>query len=1492
MCLTVQKLEHPSNGGKPYIWAALLIAICFGFQQAKALNPGSVTITNKSGTRFIVDKNDPCDDGPRASYVAYQIRNTSSAVLSNLSATVTGLATGFKLGGTQPQPSLQSIGTLAPGEHVTLFWYIEYPCEKDKTTNIIVTVSDSNPGSESFSNQVTTKLTSSTGSTGEIDEISFGPGIVQGETTYFDVMFELDGNMKKNGIAYFQPAGNREFDASCMQLTRTEVISSELSSVVPVGSTNILSYVAAANTSGGGNKKVKLRFYFKVKCNAPATELAPFAANHTGTVSDSNFKYHNDYAEDDKIVSVPSAFPAPDPCSVGSAAEFASQLTSIGFDSRGDNWSAAWGDYDGDDYPDIFITTHDPNQPNALYRNNRNGTFTKVDTAPFNADMASSLSSTWGDYDNDGDLDLYVANNIGFSNFLYRNEGGGSFTKILGDPIVSYTGYSHGVSWADYDNDGFLDMFVAVYWETAFNLLYHNNGDGTFREVTGNAATNEASRSVCGAWGDFNNDGLIDLFVANTGGQNNSLYQNLGGGQFERITTGAIVNDGGSSVGASWGDYNNDGNLDLYVVNAGGESCFLYKNNGDGSFSRIATGAIVTDTGDAHGSAWADWDNDGDLDLFVARDGRNNSLYRNDGNDVFTSIQNDITDDAGLSFGSAWADFDRDGDLDLFVANRKSTGNFFYNNDKGNCKNWSSINLVGTNSNRSGIGAKVFLTANINGANTTQMREVSAQTGGGTGGQNELKLSFGLGNATTIASITIEWPSGHRQTLSNQPINQHLTIREESTSEVSGMVYFEENISSNGSSGALPAAAQAANYRTAQAGNWSSSATWVGGNIPPTSYINNRSISIEHDVTLTSGGIYMTGNSAIYITNAKLTLSSGNLTWNNGAVSILNGELLLNAGSLDLILSSAYLNVKQSKVTIANGSHYSVGKKRWENAVLQVSGSYDNGGIDTLINVKMLINGNIQNNQFGAMVVNGAVVKSNTGGFQNVAPAQIKGSGLVLWVPNGNIYNYSLWTATIAQYCSPSWATPFNIASGYLPAAKDCSTIADRFVADPSLPVIDRSGWIGIPHARVEFQPGNVVVYADENGYYSAFLPVGTYTAQETPGSNFEPKLPNTAGTQPVTVSAVGQKYQDINFGNSVITNLPDLFTEVVSTAHRIGEDNLMIINYQNIGTATAKDVAVELTLPSEIEVLLSSLPYAVAKAADASLEFVIGDLVPNQKGQIFVSYTLGLLTPIGTEIAVEAKISNGAPEISDTNNSSVDKSQAVASFDPNDIAVSPARFVKKDEWLHYKIRFQNVGNIPASLVRVEDELPVGLDLSTLELGGVSHTYKLQVDGRKLTWTFPNINLADSLSNEKESHGYITFRIKPKEDLSIGDRMMNRAAIYFDNLQPVLTNTVENVLIGEIAKESKAFAKPLQIQPNPTSGNVTVQSLDMSLESDAFFVEIRLFDQFGRQVYQAKNVATQRQELYLYHLSTGTYHIKAVDSKGRAYAGKISLMRD
>ena len=445
----------------------------------------------------------------------------------------------------------------------------------------------------------------------------------------------------------------------------------------------------------------------------------------------------------------------------------------------GFSWGAAWGDYDNDGLIDLFVANNGA-ENNFLYRNNGDGTFVRITVGDIVNDGTWSSAGSWGDYDNDGYLDLFVSNKDENS-LLFSNNGDGTFTTITTGIIVNDAGNSIGASWGDYDNDGYLDLFVANGGEN--NFLYNNNRDGTFTKITTGIIVNDFGNSNGASWSDYDNDGYLDLFVANQGG-NNFLYNNNGDGTFSKITSGDIVNDGGFSSGSSWGDYDNDGDLDLFVANGAyieSQDNFLYQNNGDGNFIRISSGDIVNDGGNSWSSNWGDYDNDGDLDLFVTNSAgdfpQDNFLYSNNGDGTFIKISTGfiVTND-GISLGVSSADYDNDGDLDLFVASDNSRNNLLFLNE-GNANNWINIKLVGTQSNNSAIGAKVRVKANINGNPIWQMNEISGQTGGGYGGQNSLNAEFGLGDATIIDSIKVEWLSGV-EIFTDVTVNQFVTILE------------------------------------------------------------------------------------------------------------------------------------------------------------------------------------------------------------------------------------------------------------------------------------------------------------------------------------------------------------------------------------------------------------------------------------------------------------------------------------------------------------------------------------------------------------------------------------------------------------------------------------------------------------------------------------------------------------------------------------------
>jgi hypothetical protein len=449
--------------------------------------------------------------------------------------------------------------------------------------------------------------------------------------------------------------------------------------------------------------------------------------------------------------------------------------------------SVNFADVNNDGRLDLFITNgRSGGEDNMLYLNNTDGTLSEVITGTIVSDGRSSDGASLADYDNDGYVDAFVANWYNQDNLLYHNDGGAAWDQVTSEPPVSSQGYSEASSWADYDNDGDLDLFVANSDGDLRNFLYQNNGDETFTRIDTGAVATEAVASRCGVWGDYDNDGDMDLFIANEGHANNSLFENLGGVSFQQVTTGEIVSDGGISWGASWGDYDNDGNLDLFVANNSGQPNYLYHNNGNSTFTRVDSSPVMEDYSYSVGSAWVDYDNDGDLDLYVAsgwgptsNTRQVNLFYENDGSGNFTKVTDvAIVADSGWAYGCAWGDIDNDGDQDLAVARwmGENENNTLYRNDTGSVNAWININCIGVISNNSAVGARVEAEATIGDLPVRQVHDISSQTGYCS--QNSLNVEFGLGDASSIDSLIIKWPSGVVDIHTDVGVDQFVTAVE------------------------------------------------------------------------------------------------------------------------------------------------------------------------------------------------------------------------------------------------------------------------------------------------------------------------------------------------------------------------------------------------------------------------------------------------------------------------------------------------------------------------------------------------------------------------------------------------------------------------------------------------------------------------------------------------------------------------------------------
>ncbi len=454
---------------------------------------------------------------------------------------------------------------------------------------------------------------------------------------------------------------------------------------------------------------------------------------------------------------------------------------------------ASWIDYDNDDDIDLFINN------SSLFRNdgpdgNGEQLFTRITSSNIGLGIPINTGNgnTWADYDNDGYIDCFISSS---PSFLYRNNGDGTFTLFnQGDIGEGSANRGWASAWADYNNDGYVDLAIThpagfVGFPALKNHLFLNDGppNHTFTRITNSPISSGPNAPyTVGTWSDFDQDGDQDYFIG-SGPANGStapdfLFRNLlsetGVAEFERITQGVIATDAQDGQVWNWIDYDNDGDLDAYLTNWTGATNRLYRND-NGTFTRINGIPMVTDPGSSLSSVWGDFDNDGDVDVYVANDsGVNDRYYQNNGDGTFTAITG-IPITASLTHrGASAGDYDNDGDLDL-IAVGPGAALKLYRNDTDNGNNWININCIGLISNRSAIGVKVRAKAVINGNPVWQIREIQAQNN--FNGQNDLRVHFGFGDATTIDSIRIEWPSRHLNILTNVSTNQFLTVMEDST---------------------------------------------------------------------------------------------------------------------------------------------------------------------------------------------------------------------------------------------------------------------------------------------------------------------------------------------------------------------------------------------------------------------------------------------------------------------------------------------------------------------------------------------------------------------------------------------------------------------------------------------------------------------------------------------------------------------------------------
>jgi hypothetical protein len=410
------------------------------------------------------------------------------------------------------------------------------------------------------------------------------------------------------------------------------------------------------------------------------------------------------------------------------------RLTTDGGATRG----VAWGDYDQDGDPDLALS-NTADQWNALHRNDA-GAFIKLTDrgrsswAAYVAAAGRAEGVSWVDFDGDRDLDLFVATRGPQANMMFRNEGPDSLVRVTEADFARGALGASMACWADIDGDGWLDVFLAGYGGDP-NRLFRNQGGTLVELVSHPLAYTSAARSC--AWGDPDDDGLPDLYVGNAR-EPNDLFRNRGAWRFDRQTEGHVVTDVGYSYGLSWADFDGDGAQDLFVANFDTLNR-IYRNDGSGSLQPVLDGVLATEEGGASkGHTWGDFDLDGRLDLFVANGtygpDMRNFVYRGLGGGRYVrELSGAFTEHADTSAGAAWADYDRDGDLDVFVANWGSSDqiNRLYRNSTSENlgRGWLGLYLHGLGANTHAWGAKVVVVANPGTGSRRMMRWHNPVTG-------------------------------------------------------------------------------------------------------------------------------------------------------------------------------------------------------------------------------------------------------------------------------------------------------------------------------------------------------------------------------------------------------------------------------------------------------------------------------------------------------------------------------------------------------------------------------------------------------------------------------------------------------------------------------------------------------------------------------------------------------------------------------------------
>ncbi len=616
----------------------------------------------------------------------------------------------------------------------------------------------------------------------------------------------------------------------------------------------------------------------------------------------------------------------------------------IGLGILEENNGAAVADFDGDLDLDIFVVAKakDSNKSNSksrLFRNNSNGTFTDVTEAAglsnlLQEDVAENIGIDgfkngvyWGDYDNDGYPDIFLTHSQKIQ--LFHNNGNGTFTDVtLQAGITTINNCANtDATWFDANNDGFLDLYVSDWGTCNSNSFYLNNGDGTFTNATQQFFGSLPKKSSFTSTPfDFNNDGWMDLYVSQDFGETNDVFINQTGMGFIEQSSTYNLGNTDDDMGMAIGDYNNDGFFDFYIATINTNP--LLTNKGDNTFEDLAQANNVINTEWAWGPIFADFDLDGDEDIFVTNGFKSsnprqqkNYYLKNlyiEGQNTFTDISTGLRlDDPSTSVTPVAFDYDNDGDLDLFVSNSNKESHFYENkisnSGSSNDTNWFQVVLQGTTSNRDAIGAAVSI--------TTTNSKIHRYNSSITHLSQSLKpLHFGIGSGKEILEVSIKWPSGVTESYTNFEINNSIlfiegggfqpyaipeVIKKSGCTDPTSCSYDPEAVIDNGSceylasneiSGNRTPALLATEIYTYQNISENSSLNWnvSGGEI--INGFNTNSITVKW-------GLSETGEVSIRETNSecsnrlvtlKLNLSASEIS-NNHSIARLWNEALLNA---------------------------------------------------------------------------------------------------------------------------------------------------------------------------------------------------------------------------------------------------------------------------------------------------------------------------------------------------------------------------------------------------------------------------------------------------------------------------------------------------------------------------------------------------------------------------------------------------------------------